>query len=386
MGRDANERETTSVHSQPSGASKQRNAHQSTNGDDGKRSTGLQSDGDKAGVSERVNADFVNHRGKTDLDTLYRVANSRSDVNNSFVEFGAIDKELAQRIKADTAFDVQGWQVALDETYLRHILKNHGNEKSENARGQSAIGLQDFSRIMEVVRGYDKASRNDDAIVFEKNIDGNYTLVTTLRTGRKKLAVTTLYKSKKSSTQVLVAPDQSQSTDETPETLLGRKIDDSLANPNNSVNTTKALDNAITSTNQADEQDGELGIGAFVAQSIGNPTLKDSLSLGNIPKTIAQKLSDNGYDVAQYLHTLTSGNVRHIVNRHGDEKVEKQRGQLPMTTAEIKKIPDVLANPDYLVLGGKTRRGLDTIIYTKTMNVVHRWWWRKCVMAKSNWR
>lgn len=183
------------------------------------------------------------------------MANSRSDVNNSFVEFGAIDKELAQRIKADTAFDVQGWQVALDETYLRHILKNHGNEKSENARGQSAIGLQDFSRIMEVVRGYDKASAGDDSIVFEKNIDGNYTLVTTLRTGRKKLAVTTLYKSKKSFTQVLVAPDQSQSTDETPETLLGRKTDDSLPNPNNAVNTTKALDNAIQATNQADFAD-----------------------------------------------------------------------------------------------------------------------------------
>lgn len=40
VGRDANERETTSVHSKTGGASERRDAHQSTNGDDDKRSTG----------------------------------------------------------------------------------------------------------------------------------------------------------------------------------------------------------------------------------------------------------------------------------------------------------------------------------------------------------
>lgn len=117
-----------------------------------------------------------------------------------------------------------------------------------------------------------------------------------------------------------------------------------------------------------DSDDKGLGIGAFVEKSINNPTLKDNLSLGSLTKTIAKKLEENGYDVAEYPHTLTSENVRHIINRHGDEHTEKQRGQLPMTIVEIEKIPNVLANPDYLVIGGKTRRGLNTIIYTKTMS------------------
>lgn len=60
--------------------------------------------------------------------------------------------------------------------------------------------------------------------------------------------------------------------------------------------------------------------------------------------------------------------MRHIINRHGNESVEKQRGQLPMTSTEIQQIPTILNSPDYIVLGGKTRRGLQTIIYVKRLD------------------
>jgi hypothetical protein len=59
--------------------------------------------------------------------------------------------------------------------------------------------------------------------------------------------------------------------------------------------------------------------------------------------------------------------VRHVVSRHGNEKVEVSRGQLPVTDDDFDRIPDLIATPDAVVFGTKTRGKRDQIGYIKRL-------------------
>jgi hypothetical protein len=47
---------------------------------------------------------------------------------------------------------------------------------------------------------------------------------------------------------------------------------------------------------------------------------------------------------------------------------EAGRGQIPITPADIEKIPEILEAPDKIEISGKTRQGLDGILYVKRFN------------------
>lgn len=113
VGRDANERETTSVHSQPSGASEQRDANQSTNGDDGKRSTGVQSDGDKTGVSRGVELTGDEFGSNNSLDELRTKAIAYlRDLKSEYVNIPAL-----QNVENDTQVEIRERGIKHIETY-----------------------------------------------------------------------------------------------------------------------------------------------------------------------------------------------------------------------------------------------------------------------------
>ena len=69
-----------------------------------------------------------------------------------------------------------------------------------------------------------------------------------------------------------------------------------------------------------------------------------------------------------YVHSLVGESVVHSRNKHG-ETAEKRNDQLPVTDADYEMIPEVIRSPDSITRGAeKTRRGLDTIVYTKRVN------------------
>ena len=84
----------------------------------------------------------------------------------------------------------------------------------------------------------------------------------------------------------------------------------------------------------------------------------------------AQRLSEStGLNIDdRYVHSLVGESVIHSGNRHGG-RTEKRSDQLPITDADYEMIPEVIRSPDSITRGtGKTRRGLDTIVYTKKVN------------------
>ncbi len=82
----------------------------------------------------------------------------------------------------------------------------------------------------------------------------------------------------------------------------------------------------------------------------------------------AQRIKDAiGLDVSGYTHSLDQGAVGHILKQHGGES-ERLRGQIPITKDDIARIPEIVAEPDLIEHGGKTKDGLPSIRYRKRFN------------------
>lgn len=91
----------------------------------------------------------------------------------------------------------------IDNSAVLHALKQHGTDK-EALRGQEKITEADFNKVVDVISNYDKISVNNrankDYITYEKRqTDGTTLYVEEVRTGRKELAMVTIYKKKNSS-------------------------------------------------------------------------------------------------------------------------------------------------------------------------------------------
>jgi hypothetical protein len=108
------------------------------------------------------------------------------------------------------------------------------------------------------------------------------------------------------------------------------------------------------------------------------------------PETAAKIKRVTGIDVAGHSHFIDHNAVVHIRRQHGPGK-EDQPGHEPVTDADIEKIPDIVANPDSVTVGAKSRRGLPSHIYSKRFNgtvhyVEEHWKGEKLLAAKTMWK
>ena len=70
---------------------------------------------------------------------------------------------------------------------------------------------------------------------------------------------------------------------------------------------------------------------------------------------------------AGFTHTIDGGYVFHVLRGHGEGR-EKIEHQLPIVEEDFERIPDVVAHPDKIGSGNKTRQGLNTVAYSKRIN------------------
>jgi hypothetical protein len=71
-----------------------------------------------------------------------------------------------------------------------------------------------------------------------------------------------------------------------------------------------------------------------------------------------------GLDFSGLTHEVTNYFINHGIRRHGNIEAEKAQGQLPVTSADIARIPDIVKNPDTAIIGIK-RHGEILIAYSK---------------------
>jgi len=94
----------------------------------------------------------------------------------------------------------------------------------------------------------------------------------------------------------------------------------------------------------------------------------EKADLGPVADWVAQAVQEKlGLDVSAYRHTLDGSAVRHILNKHGDSKVEEARGQIAVTDEDIQHLPTLVTAPDSIVLGTKTNGHKDQVAFIKRM-------------------
>jgi hypothetical protein len=89
--------------------------------------------------------------------------------------------------------------------------------------------------------------------------------------------------------------------------------------------------------------------------------------LGSVSPWLTERAKEAGLDIDGFQHALDTSAVRHVRKNHGSEKIEAKRGQVAVTDDDLRRLPELLANPDKVVFGAKTKIGRDAIGYIKTM-------------------
>lgn len=93
----------------------------------------------------------------------------------------------------------------------------------------------------------------------------------------------------------------------------------------------------------------------------------EKAAIGPVAGWLARAAQRAGLDISDFIHVVDGSAVRHMINRHADEVMERSRGQIALTEADIEAIPIVIGSPDQVILGSKTRGRRDQIAYIKRM-------------------
>jgi phage-related protein (TIGR01555 family) len=128
---------------------------------------------------------------------LYEYALSGKSNEQKKVIYGKVGRIEADKLKDDTGLNVEGYSRIIDNYAIKHINREHRDERSESSRGQKAVGADDIARIPEIITDYDRAEKittklGKDGIGYWKRINGTIYYVEELRTGQKELAAVSL--------------------------------------------------------------------------------------------------------------------------------------------------------------------------------------------------
>ena len=141
-------------------------------------------------------------RAASKIRDLFKLALANKSGNKNFADIGKVSDSVAAKIASASGLDVSGYMHSIDESAIRHIIKEHGDESIETARGQVAITEDDIARIPEIISSPDevlpggKLADRNESIIFKKKIGDSYVYVQEVRDGRKKLSAKTLWKTR----------------------------------------------------------------------------------------------------------------------------------------------------------------------------------------------
>lgn len=136
---------------------------------------------------------------KSEMDELIRYTITTKSNANKKAVIETVDAAQAIKIQNVTNTNLTGYQHTVDAYAIKHILRQHGNPDSETPRGLVAVTIDDFYLIPAIIKNADKITSGKTkqglaAIIYEKKVGSIFYYVEEIRTGRKELAATTLYK------------------------------------------------------------------------------------------------------------------------------------------------------------------------------------------------
>jgi hypothetical protein len=115
----------------------------------------------------------------------------------------------------------------------------------------------------------------------------------------------------------------------------------------------------------------EKKIRELYAQAITNPELSGAIRLGKASARAVDLARAVGVDLSDAEMQLTAGQIRHIINKHGQPGLlrpgsgEKRKGIIPVTLADLLMLPEVWRHPDDVRLSEKNKAGRPVLLYRK---------------------
>jgi hypothetical protein len=92
----------------------------------------------------------------------------------------------------------------------------------------------------------------------------------------------------------------------------------------------------------------------------------EKLLLGKINEDLARKIEDEiGINLLGYNLELRSDDIKHLINKHGNNKMEEQRGQRAVTAEDISHFTDIVTNYEYVIPDSKEK---NCLIFLKNIN------------------
>lgn len=139
---------------------------------------------------------------KTGIADLVALAKTNNDAAYEDIIMGNVSNFQAQEINAKTGVKINGARKIMSTYGITHVLKGHGNNNEETARGQKGVTDKDFELVPNILSNPDsvsyggKNSRGKESLIFIKNIDNlNYHVVMSVdvKKGQTDISLATMY-------------------------------------------------------------------------------------------------------------------------------------------------------------------------------------------------
>jgi len=100
--------------------------------------------------------------------------------------------------------------------------------------------------------------------------------------------------------------------------------------------------------------------------TVGKKRQFGKTTLGKAEKWLVEAAKKAGLDIGDFEHETTNDFVSHVMNRHGNEAIESARSQVAIKSMDFGRIPEIVMDPDYVMVGAR-RKNEDIVIYAKKM-------------------
>lgn len=132
-------------------------------------------------------------------DFILKILSNQSNIQEKY-SLGKLSSEEIEAIKNKLDIDLTGYNRVIENFGIYHALKHHGNIRTENARGQIPINLEDFEKIPQITKEPDdiknlgKSKRGGIVLQFIKRIGNLFFYDEEVRNAKKELATKSMYK------------------------------------------------------------------------------------------------------------------------------------------------------------------------------------------------
>ena len=227
----------------------------------------------------------VYHQAIENIRSVVEAANQPGDQKKWTIYAPA--SEWLRGVAKSAGMNLDGFDHGIDADAIRHAKNEHGDAQSEASRGQIAITDKDFEKIPQVVNEPDRVvfgtktkSKGLDAIAYVKRLDdGTIAHVEEVRTGRKRLAATSMWKYPAAmdvdSIAASLHPNVRDDGGRTPSIVVRGPSSDKKALPAAESGNPHVTDRAEPAPTPAGQEAGNAGLSVARNETGVNPAAKD---------------------------------------------------------------------------------------------------------------